>query len=68
MLLYVHRDRTDYLGLGAQDGHLDFHTAPDLQVQGCFTSTETIRIIRDGEPRTATSTFTRLLNSDNVDF
>ena len=28
MLLYVHRDRTDYLGKGAQDTHLDFHTAP----------------------------------------
>ena len=32
MLLYVHRDRNDqiYLGLGAQDGRLDFHTAPEL--------------------------------------
>ena len=29
MLLYVHRDRTDY-GRGAQDGHLDFDTAPEL--------------------------------------
>ena len=28
------------------------------------TSTETIRTIRDGEPRTATSTFTQLLSSD----
>ena len=27
-------------------------------------SAETIRIIRDGEPRTATSTFTQLLNSE----
>ena len=27
-------------------------------------STETIRLIRDGEPRTATSTFTQLLSSD----
>ena len=32
-------------------------------VQCRFTSTETIGIIRDGEPRTATSTFTQLLNS-----
>ena len=32
-------------------------------VQCCFTFTETIRKIRDGEPRTATSTFTQLLNS-----
>ena len=28
-----------------------------------FTSTETIRTSRDGEPRTATSTFTQLLSS-----
>ena len=33
------------------------------QVQCRFTSTETIRTIRDGEPRTATSTFTQLLSS-----
>ena len=32
-----------------------------VQVQCCFTSTETVRTIRDGEPRTATSTFTRAL-------
>ena len=30
-------------------------------VQRYFTSTETIRTIRDGEPRTSTSTFTQLL-------
>ena len=30
----------------------------NFQVQCCFTSTETIRTIRDGEPRTSTSTFT----------
>ena len=30
-----------------------------VQVQCCFASTETIRTIKDGEPRTATSTFTR---------
>ena len=34
-----------------------------LQVHCCFTSTEAIRTIGDGEPRTATSTFTQLLNS-----
>ena len=41
------------LGTGAQDGHLDSHTAPELwdtTVQCCFTSTETIRLIRDGSP------------------
>ena len=32
----------------------------------CFTSTETTRLIRDGEPRTTTSTFTQLLSSDRV--
>ena len=30
MLLYVHRDRTDYQGRESQDGHLDFHTAAEL--------------------------------------
>ena len=30
----------------------------------CFTSTETVRTIRNGEPRTATLTFTELLSSD----
>ena len=25
VLLYVHRDRNDYSGRGARDGHLDFH-------------------------------------------
>ena len=34
------------------------------EVQCCFTSTKTIKTIRDGEPRTATSTFTQLLGSD----
>ena len=33
-----------------------------VQVQCCFTSAETM-INRDGEPRTATSTFTQLLSS-----
>ena len=37
----------------------------DVSFQCCeFTSTETIRLIGDGEPRTATSTFRQLLNSD----
>ena len=34
------------------------------RVQCCFTTTETIRRVRDGEPRTATSTFTQLLSCD----
>ena len=33
------------------------------EVQSCFTCTETVRTVRDGEPRTTTSTFTQLLSS-----
>ena len=33
-------------------------------LQCCFTSTETVRTIMDGEPRTTTSTFTQLLSSE----
>ena len=37
-----------------------------VPVQCCFTpTTETVRTIRDGDPWTATSTFTQLLNSVN---
>ena len=32
-------------------------------VQCCFTSTETVRLIRTKKPRAATSTFTQILNS-----
>ena len=32
-------------------------------VQFCFTSTEAVGTVRDGESRTATSTFTQLRNS-----
>ena len=40
---------------------------PCSSVQRCFTPTETIRLIRDGEPRTATSSFsfTQLLSSEH---
>ena len=41
----------------------DSHQSPAIQAQCCFTSTETIRTIRDGVPRMATSTFTQLLSS-----
>ena len=69
MLLYVHGDQKDSQGRGAEDGHLDFHTAMRsedslFKFQCCFTSTETKRTVKDGEPRTATSTFTQLLNSE----
>ena len=37
-----------------------------VQVQHCFTSIETIRTVRDGEPWMATSTFTQLLSSDQL--
>ena len=51
-----------------RDVHLDFYTAPELSLsvfffKWCFTSTETIRTVMDGDPRTATSTFTQLLSS-----
>ena len=40
------------LGTGAQDGHLDFHTAPELCLLGllksCFTSTETVGSLGTG--------------------
>ena len=32
VLLYVHSDRTDQSGRGADDVHLDFHTAPELWI------------------------------------
>ena len=53
VLLCVHRDRADYLGRGAQVGHLDFHTAQELcfhrwkTCRGKLTSTKTI-LIRGG--------------------
>ena len=50
MLLYVHRDHNNYKGRGAQDVHLDFHTAPELwQSFLNMVHTEIIRLIRDGE-------------------
>ena len=43
-------------------------TAEDwcFQVQCCFTSTETIKTVRNRERRTATSTFTQFLTSELV--
>ena len=32
MLIYVIRNHEAYKGRGAQDGHLDFHTAPKLRL------------------------------------
>ena len=37
MLHYVHRDHKDYSGLRVQDGHLDFHTSPELCNLGHYT-------------------------------
>ena len=42
------------------------HSSCSAWVQCCFTSTETVRTVRDGEPRTATSTFTQLPNSEGL--
>ena len=45
---------------------MDRHHASqtDAQVQYCFASTDTGRTVRDGEPRTTTSIFTQLLNTE----
>ena len=32
MLLYIDRNHQAYWGRGAQDSHLDFHTAPELHL------------------------------------
>ena len=45
---------------------IKFTSATQMAVQCCFTSTETIRIIRDRAPRTSTSTFTPLLSSPQI--
>ena len=37
VLLYVHRNRKVHLGRKAQDGHLDFHTGPELCVVAAKT-------------------------------
>ena len=36
---------------------------PQISTECCFTSTGTMRLLRAGEPRTGTSTFTQLLSS-----
>ena len=67
MLLYVHRDRTNYKGREARTATSTFtQLLISFQVQCCFTSTETTRTVRDGEPRTSTSTLTQLLTFDYV--
>ena len=43
-----------------------FLSCQHFSFQCCFMATKTIRLIRDGEPRMATSTFTQLLRSDLV--
>ena len=61
VLLYIHRDHKDYKGQEGQDGHLDLHTTSELwsrcssPIHCCFTSTETMRTIRDGVPKMAIS-------------
>ena len=54
---------TPFLVCGVGGGSLYFLS---VQVQCCFTSTETIQATRDGEPRTATLTFTQLPGSDFI--
>ena len=68
----LHTDRKDFSGRGAQDGHLHFHTVPDLCASSSSSNVvlhpETVGAIRDGEPRTATSTFTQLLYNEWVEY
>ena len=45
---------------GDSNPRLAFQSDALPLVQCCFTPTESIRLIRDGEPRTATSTLTQL--------
>ena len=64
VVLYVHINHKAYLERRwVQDGQLDFHTPPEL-LQMLLYVTETVRLIRDGEPRTATSIrlFTQFLS------
>ena len=42
------------------------HRLPAYKVQCCFTSTVTVRSVRDGEPRASTSAFTQLLECFRV--
>ena len=72
MLLYVHKIialRTVRDGSPGRPPRLSYSSRAlfDQFNQCCFTSTETIRTARDREPRTATSTFTQLLSSENYE-
>ena len=61
----LHKSRSTETVRLAQDGHLDFHTAPELCLHlssMLLYVHRTIRIVRDGESGTATSTFTQLLS------
>ena len=55
---------TLFFSISALNAPLYMCTRQTFKVPCCFTSTETIRTIRDREPRMATSTFTQLLNSE----
>ena len=62
------RNRTDVTRLRACNARPPDQTSSlgsslHLLLQCCSTSTETVRTIRGGEPRTSTSTFTQLLSS-----
>ena len=47
--------------------HLDFHTVPEFCLYTRFSvALRPLRLIRDGKPRTTTSTFTYLLSSESI--
>ena len=58
ILVHVHRNQKDYLGRGAQDVHLDFHTAPELCAELVRVFSVALRPQRSyGLLRTSTSSF-----------
>ena len=64
----VFHSQQDWDMNGRSYSSMDYRTPHKLRmyVQCCFTSRETVRTIRYGEPRTATSTVTQLLSSADI--
>ena len=63
MLLYDQRDRKELRTASSTFTQLLSSECLEFKFNICFTSTETIRTVRGGEPRMDTSSFTQLLNS-----
>ena len=65
LILFSPKGRLDNISRGRLTRGLpSLHQARhSFQFQCCFTSSETVRTVSDGEPRTSTSAFTQLLSS-----